>query len=77
MKRLFILLPLSLLVSCSTFYYPNGKKAAVIGSNVKGLVVQSGPVSIKGDFDNAIIHREVGNTLIKGGMGAAMFMVKP
>lgn len=65
MKWLIILLPFSLM-SCSTFYYPNGNKLAVIGSNVKGLTITTKQIQVKADvIDNQVIHKEVGNTVVK------------
>lgn len=55
-----------LLSSCTTFYYPNGQKAAVVGSNLQGLSIQSKSLTVHADvIDNAIVHKEIGNTVVK------------
>jgi len=65
------LLLLAVLASgCTTAYYPSGKKALVIGSNVRGLHFKSGGLEISGDFDNAIIIQKSGAAVSQGIMSA-------
>ena len=56
--------------SCTTAFYPNGRKAIVVGSNVKGLYFKSGGMELRGDFNNAIIVQKYGAAVSQGIMSA-------
>lgn len=70
MRAIFIC---CLFIGCTTAYYPNGSKALVIGSNIKGLVFRAPGIELRGDFDNAIILQKIGAAISQGAMsfGAA------
>ena len=61
--------------SCTTAFYPNGRKAIVIGSNVRGLYFKSGGMELRGDFNNAIIVQKYGAAVSQGIMSAGSAFV--
>lgn len=61
------LIPICLMLSaCTTAYYPNGRKAVTIGSNVRNFQFRSGGLELRGDFDNAIVIQKTGAALSQG-----------
>lgn len=71
--RFALLIFAVLSTGCSTFYYPSGKKLAVIGSNVRGLAIQSGGMTVKADvIDNGIIIQKAGAAVSQGIMSATI-----